>query len=81
MLGFPLLYFKGMRLMMFQLSGFYCTLAAPVAWRRSGGRTGGPQGIRGRVPKRVPLKGALNRVPLKGILKKGSLKGSLKRVP
>ena len=23
MLGFPLLYFKGMRLMMFQLSGFY----------------------------------------------------------
>ena len=25
MLGFPLLYFKGMRLMMFQLSGFYCT--------------------------------------------------------
>ena len=24
MLGFPLLYFKGMRLMMFQLSGFYC---------------------------------------------------------
>ena len=25
MLEFPLLYFKGMRLMMFQLSGFYCT--------------------------------------------------------
>ena len=25
MLGFPILYFKGMRLMMFQLSGFYCT--------------------------------------------------------
>ena len=24
MLGFPLLYFKGMRRMMFQLSGFYC---------------------------------------------------------
>ena len=24
MLGFPILYFKGMRLMMFQLSGFYC---------------------------------------------------------
>ena len=24
MLGFPLLYLKGMRLMMFQLSGFYC---------------------------------------------------------
>ena len=24
MLGFPLLYFKGMRLMMFQLSSFYC---------------------------------------------------------
>ena len=23
MLGFPLLYFKGMRLLMFQLSGFY----------------------------------------------------------
>ena len=24
MLGFPTLYFKGRRLMMFQLSGFYC---------------------------------------------------------
>ena len=24
MLGFPILYFKGMRLMMFQLYGFYC---------------------------------------------------------
>ena len=24
MLGFPILYFKGRRLMMFQLSGFYC---------------------------------------------------------
>ena len=24
MLGFPLLYFNGMRLMMFQLSSFYC---------------------------------------------------------
>ena len=24
MLGFPILYFKGMTLMMFQLSGFYC---------------------------------------------------------
>ena len=23
-LGFPLLYLKGMRIMMFQLSGFYC---------------------------------------------------------
>ena len=24
MLGFPILYFKGTRIMMFQLSGFYC---------------------------------------------------------
>ena len=24
MLGLPLVYFKGMRLLMFQLSGFYC---------------------------------------------------------
>ena len=24
MLGFPILHFKGRRLMMFQLSGFYC---------------------------------------------------------
>ena len=24
MLGFPILYLKGMRIMMFQLSGFYC---------------------------------------------------------
>ena len=29
MLGFPLLYFKGMRLLMFQLSGFYCKLKVP----------------------------------------------------
>ena len=26
MLGFPILYPKGMRIMMFQLSGFYCTM-------------------------------------------------------
>ena len=26
MLGFPLLYLKGMRIMMFQLSGFYCNV-------------------------------------------------------
>ena len=25
MLGFPILYFEGRRLMMFQLSGFYCS--------------------------------------------------------
>ena len=25
MLGFPILYFKGMRLLMFQLSGFHCS--------------------------------------------------------
>ena len=25
-LGFPILYFKGRRLMMFQLSGFYCSV-------------------------------------------------------
>ena len=30
MLGFPLLYFKGMRLMMFQLSSFYST---PISHR------------------------------------------------
>ena len=29
MLGFPLLYFKGMRLMMFQLSSFYCKSDLP----------------------------------------------------
>ena len=28
MLGFPILYFKGMRLMMFQLSGFYCRVSS-----------------------------------------------------
>ena len=28
-LGFPLLYFKGMRLLMFQLSGFYCKPQEP----------------------------------------------------
>ena len=27
MLGLPILYFKGMRLMMFQLSGFYCRVS------------------------------------------------------
>ena len=26
MLGFPMLYLKGMRILMFQLSGFYCKL-------------------------------------------------------
>ena len=31
MLGFPILYFKSMRLMMFQLSGFYCKALASVA--------------------------------------------------
>ena len=31
MLGFPLLYFKGMRLMMFQLSSFYCRVFG--VWR------------------------------------------------
>ena len=35
MLGFPILYFKGTRLMMFQLSGFCCnrvpTLALPAS--------------------------------------------------
>ena len=30
MLGFPLLYFKGMRLMMFQLSSFYCRVLLRV---------------------------------------------------
>ena len=30
MLGFPLLYFKGMRLTMFQLSGFYCRVLKPL---------------------------------------------------
>ena len=29
MLGFPLLYFEGMRLMMFQLSSFYCIVNTP----------------------------------------------------
>ena len=32
MLGFPLVYFKGMRLMMFQLSGFYYN---PVIQKRA----------------------------------------------
>ena len=30
MLGFPILYFKGGRLMMFQLSGIYCNTGALV---------------------------------------------------
>ena len=29
MLGFPILYLKGMRIMMFQLSGFYYTITKP----------------------------------------------------
>ena len=46
MLGFPLLYFKGMRLIMFQLSGFHCirTLSLKVLTR---------------VPLRVPAWGHL----------------------
>ena len=52
MLGFPLLYFKGMRLMMFQLSSFYCNLRThqgdkPVAARRQ--RTAGS--LSGRVKR------------------------------
>ena len=31
MLGFPLLYFKGMRLLMFQLSGFYYRVREPLS--------------------------------------------------
>ena len=41
MLGFPLLYFKGMRLMMFQLSGFYCKPCEP--WKLACHRLGVPQ--------------------------------------
>ena len=29
-LGSPMLYLKGMRIMMFQLSGFYCNLGALI---------------------------------------------------
>ena len=32
MLGFPILYFKSIRLMMFQLSGFYFTIAEFRVW-------------------------------------------------
>ena len=34
MLGFPLLYIKGMRLMMFQLSGFYYKGTLKQVWSR-----------------------------------------------
>ena len=30
MLGSPILYLKGMRIMMFQLSGFYCRLTSSL---------------------------------------------------
>ena len=30
MLGFPIIYFKGMRRMMFQLSGFHCKASGPL---------------------------------------------------
>ena len=36
MLGSPILYLKGMRIMMFQLSGFYCTLPGNGALRELG---------------------------------------------
>ena len=36
MLGFPILYFKGMRLLMFQLSGFHCNQKKELQWRLSG---------------------------------------------
>ena len=42
MLGFPLLYFKGMRLLMFQLSGFYY---------RFGGLGFRPSGLRSLLAK------------------------------
>ena len=43
MLGSPILYLKGMRIMMFQLSGFYCksSFKGPLG------------GIPGRIPARV----------------------------
>ena len=34
MLGFPILYFKGRRLTMFQLSGFYCRGLVSFAMHR-----------------------------------------------
>ena len=39
MLGFPLLYFKGMRLLMFQLSGFYYKSLLTTGKRRNSSRT------------------------------------------
>ena len=44
MLGFPILYFKGMRLIMFQLSGFYCM---PVRSSKASHKSflGGVQGL------------------------------------
>ena len=36
MLGFPILYFKGRRLMMFQLSGFYCRVPGKTGFRVEG---------------------------------------------
>ena len=46
MLGFPILYFKSMRLMMFQLSGFYCILSLQPSFRAPLGkfRDGSEQG-------------------------------------
>ena len=39
MLGFPILYCKGMRPMMFQLSGFYCRFISTLTGVRSNYRT------------------------------------------
>ena len=44
-LGFPLLYLKGMRIMMFQLSSFYCK--GPLRY---------PRGSFRRCDRRVPFK-------------------------
>ena len=62
MLGFPLVYFKGMRLMMFQLSGYYYKLrswlgpawsrraaSSPAALARPGAKKGAFEGLGFRV--------------------------------
>ena len=67
MLGFPILYCKGMRPMMFQLSGFYCKAekegsSSEVASLQNAAEKPGPL-------RPVGVSGSQTRAPLKGYYK------------
>ena len=74
MLGFPLLYFKGMRLMMFQLSSFYCMSSCYctllwICWLQSSHKAAPKnlytcQSIRGPFTTRKRISGLISRATM-----------------